>query len=56
MSKRYEYVTVMLTKNMKHKIQSVAEENMWTISQTVYVMLCDYFASMGWNDAPDGAE
>lgn len=48
MNKRNEYVTVMLTSDMKIKIQEIAKENMWTISQTVYVMLRDYFASMGW--------
>lgn len=48
MNKRNEYVTVMLTTDMKIKIQEVAKENRWTISQTVYVMLRDYFASMGW--------
>lgn len=48
MHKRTEYVTVMLTSDMKIKIQEIAKENMWTISQTVYVMLRDYFASMGW--------
>lgn len=48
MNKRNEYVTVMLTTEMKIKIQEIAKENMWTISQTVYVMLRDYFSSMGW--------
>lgn len=44
MNKRSEYVTVMLPKEMKEKIQKIAQEKMWTISQTVYVILCDYFA------------
>lgn len=43
--KRTEYVTVMLTKELKDKIQEIAKEKMWTISQTVYVILTDYFAS-----------
>lgn len=42
--KRTEYVTVMLPLEMKKKIQEIAREKMWTLSQTVYVILCDYFA------------
>lgn len=42
--KRTEYITVMLPKEMKEKIQKIAEEKMWTLSQTVYVILLDYFA------------
>lgn len=44
--KRTEYVTVMLTKELKEKIQNIAKEKIWTISQTVYVILTDYFAAM----------
>lgn len=43
--KRTEYLTVMITKDLKEKIQEIAKEKMWTLSQTVYVILTDYFAS-----------
>lgn len=52
MSKRTEYITVMLPVELKQKIQMIAREKMWTLSQTVYVILCDYFA----DEAEDGQE
>ena len=51
MKKRTEYITVMLPVELKQKIQNIAQEKMWTLSQTVYVILSDYFA-----DAEDGKQ
>ena len=42
--KRNEFITVRLPEEMKNKIQKIAQEKMWTLSQTIYVILCDYFA------------
>ena len=42
--KRDGFITVRLPEEMKLKIQEIAQEKMWTLSQTIYVILCDYFA------------
>lgn len=42
--KRDSYITIRLPEEMKNKIQNIARDKMWSISQTVYVILCDYFA------------
>lgn len=49
--KRDGFITVRLPEEMKQKIQKIAQEKMWTLSQTIYVILCDYFG-----DAEDGEQ
>ena len=49
--KRDGFITVRLPEEMKLKIQEIAQEKMWTLSQTIYVILCDYFA-----EAEDGKQ
>lgn len=41
--KRSEYITVMLPLELKQKIQKIAEEKKWTLSQTVFIILNEYF-------------